>query len=141
MDSMEDTNGERRKCRRYGIDLDLRWKLIRRRRLLESGVGHTVDLSSSGILFNGDRLLPIGLDVELSISWPVLLSNAVPMQLIVYGQVVRSTQDCTAVVMVQHEFRTAGMSAKERGLPNGMAHKASAVFANSKGLTAFGESR
>jgi len=106
---IESINGDRRQDRRYGIHLDLRWKLIRRRRVLETGVGQTVDLSSGGILFDPGRQLPVGLNVELSISWPVLLRNVASMQLIVSGRIVRTRQNRTAVAMAQHEFRTTGV--------------------------------
>jgi hypothetical protein len=56
----------------------------------------------------------VGLNVELSISWPVLLRNLAPMQLIVSGRVVRANQNCAAVVMSQHEFRTSGALADQR---------------------------
>ena len=114
----EGINGERRSDRRYGIHLDLKWKLIRRRRVLDSGVGHTVDLSSGGILFDPGRPLPVGLNVELSISWPVLLRNVAPLQLIVAGKIVRGGQNRTAVCMVQHEFRTSGIQSDQRGTSN-----------------------
>ena len=111
----ESINGERRRDRRYGIHLDLRWKLIRRRRVLETGVGQTVDLSSGGILFVSGRTLPVGLNVELAITWPVLLRNEAPMQLIVAGRIVRTGANGTAVEMVQHEFRTMSTSSDQRG--------------------------
>jgi hypothetical protein len=114
MNAMEGIGGDRRNDRRYGIHLELRWKLIRRRRILDSGVGHTVDLSSGGILFDSGRQLPVGLNVELSISWPVLLHNQAPLQLIVSGRIVRCASNRTAVVMAQHEFRTSGASADQR---------------------------
>ena len=66
---IEAIHGDRRYDRRYGISLELRWKLVRRRRVLDSGVGATIDLSSGGILFDAGRQLPVGLGVELSISW------------------------------------------------------------------------
>jgi hypothetical protein len=106
--------GERRADRRYGILLDLKWKLVRRRRVLETGVGRTVDLSSSGILFNAGRHLPEGLNVELSIAWPVLLHNVAPLQLAVAGRIVRCEGGVIAVHMVQHEFRTASTPAEPR---------------------------
>jgi len=115
---IEGIKGDRRSDRRYGIHLDLRWKLIRRRRVLDSGVGHTIDLSSGGILFDSGRQLPVGLNVELSISWPVLLRNIAPMQLIVSGRIVRGSLNRTAVVMAQHEFRTSGISAEQRAAMN-----------------------
>lgn len=108
----EDTNadkiaGDRRSDRRYDIALDLRWKVIRRRRVLDAGTGTTLDLSSGGILFETDRQLPTGLNVELSISWPVLLHNVAPLQLVVTGRIVRAAGRRTAIRMMQHEFRTA----------------------------------
>jgi len=116
----EGIHGDRRRDRRYEIQLDVRWKLVRRRRVLDTGVGHTIDLSSGGILFDAGRPLPVGLNVELSIGWPVLLRNLAPMQLMVSGRIVRSSPNCTAVVMAQHEFRTSGTSAEHhaaRGNP------------------------
>src|SRR5437870_3789431 len=86
----EKIGGERRGDRRYDLSLNVRWKLIRRRRVLEMGAGITIDLSSGGILLETDRQLPIGLNVELSISWPVLLHNVAPLQLVVVGRVVRA---------------------------------------------------
>jgi len=110
----EGIHGDRRHDRRYGIRLELRWKLIRRRRMLESGVGHTIDLSSGGILFDPGRQLPVGLNVELAIAWPVLLRNEAPMQLIVSGRIVRAGQNRAGVRMWQHEFRTSAASADQR---------------------------
>jgi hypothetical protein len=111
----DNIGGDRRQDRRYRIHLDLRWKLIRRRRVLDTGVGQTVDLSSGGILFDPGRQLPVGLNVELAISWPVLLRNEAPMQLIVSGRIVRAGQNRTAVSMLQHEFRTSGTQGEQRG--------------------------
>src|SRR6516162_9237728 len=82
--------GDRRSDRRYEIALDVRWKLIRRRRVLDAGVGATLDLSSGGILFEAERALPTTGNVELSIAWPVLLHNVSPMQLFVTGKIVRA---------------------------------------------------
>ena len=100
--------GDRRTDRRYEVALDLRWKLIRRRKVLHTGEGQTVDLSSGGILFDPRRPLPVGLDVELSIAWPILLNNTAPMQLVVTGRIVRCNGNQVAIRMVQHEFRTLG---------------------------------
>jgi len=102
--------GDRRQDRRYHLNLDLKWKLIRRRRVLETGKGKTLDVSSGGILFDAGRDLPEGLNVELSIAWPVLLHNVAPMQLVVMGKVVRSGRREVAMQTVQHEFRTTGQS-------------------------------
>jgi len=111
---VETIAGDRRSDRRYALHLDLRWKLIRRRRILETGVGRTLDLSSGGILIETDRSLPVGLNLELSVAWPVMLHNVAPMQLVISGRIVRCSGQRVAIRMVQHEFRTAGTSADQR---------------------------
>jgi hypothetical protein len=107
-------SGDRRSDRRYRIDLELRWKLIRRRKIRDTGLGHTIDISSGGILFDASRPLPAGMNVELSISWPVLLHNVAPLQLVVSGRIIRSQGSLAAVQILQHEFRTAGVPADHR---------------------------
>ena len=116
--SNECINGDRRFDRRYEMALEVRWKLVRRRKVLDSGTGTTVDLSSGGILFDAGRPLPVGLNVELSISWPALLHKVAPMQLVVSGRIVRAIGTLTGIHMVQHEFRTVGApAAAQKGAP------------------------
>ncbi len=106
--------GDRRYDKRYQLQLELRWKLIRRRKIQDVGAGRTIDLSSGGILFEATKPLPVGLNVELSIAWPVLLHNVAPMQLVVSGKIVRSAGGNTAVLITAHEFRTTGGSSDHR---------------------------
>ena len=110
--------GDRRFDRRYPILLDLRWKLIHRKRVLDAGAGSTLDLSGGGIRFESGRTLPNGLNVELAISWPVLLRGAIPMQLVVQGRIVRSEGCRTAIRMIQHEFRTVGTPSNPGSAPS-----------------------
>lgn len=124
--------GDRRDDRRYNLALDLRWKLVRRRKVLDSGNGRTLDLSSSGILFEAGRQLPVGLNVEMSIAWPALLHNVAPMQLVVSGRIVRSEGGRAAIQMAQHEFRTAGSSVVEsRAAAGGGTRPSALVLGNS----------
>jgi hypothetical protein len=112
--SMDCINGERRSDRRYDLRLEARWKLIRRRRVLDTGSGQTIDLSSGGLLLEAGRPLPVGLNVELSVSWPVLLHNTAPLQLVVTGRIVRSEGSLAGIRMVQHEFRTVAVQTEQR---------------------------
>jgi len=59
---------ERRSDRRYELALTVRWRVIRRRRVLDSGTGTTVDVSSGGLLLETGRELATGLMIELSIA-------------------------------------------------------------------------
>jgi hypothetical protein len=104
----EGIGGDRRFDRRYQLQLEVRWKLIRRKKIQDVGVGRTVDLSSGGVLFDALRPLPVGLNVELAISWPVLLHNVAPMQLVASGRIVRSFGTQVGIQVTQHEFRTVG---------------------------------
>jgi len=115
--------GDRRRDRRYQLQLDVKWKLIRRRRVLDSGTGRTIDVSSGGMLFDAGRHLPEGLNVELSVAWPVLLHNVAPMQLVASGKIVRTNGCHIAFETVAHEFRTTGMPADQRNAPSNAAHE------------------
>jgi len=131
---LEGIAGERRGDRRYEIQLETRWKLIRRRRVLDSGVGRTVDLSSGGVLFDCGRALPAGLNAELAIAWPVLLHNVAPLQLIVSGRIVRSAGNRNAIRIAQHEFRTMATA-------NGANRAPSALLTNNASSGAVGKFR
>jgi hypothetical protein len=126
----QEIGGERRSDRRYEISLEMRWKVLRRKRTLDSGLGRTIDLSSGGILFEAGRKLPVGLKVQLSIAWPVLLHNASPLQLTVAGRIVRSDSMRAAIQIIQHEFRTVGLSADQRGALTASARAPFAFRAN-----------
>ena len=123
--------GERRSDRRYDLTLNVHWKLIRRRRVLDTGTGKTVDVSSGGLLFETDRQLPAGMNIELSISWPVLLHNVAPLQLVVAGRVVRTTGQRVGVRMTQHEFRTVGIPLEHRAEVTVLARKAAGTKTDS----------
>ena len=109
---------ERRRKRRYPLALNVRWKLIPVRSVAETGTGTTIDVSSGGILFRPNKELPEGHQLEMSISWPVLLENFPALQLAVSGVVIRTTENGSAVRILNHEFRTmareSGESLEER---------------------------
>jgi hypothetical protein len=114
----EQIAGDRRLDRRYPTLLDLRWKLLHRKQVLDAGEGSTLDFSSGGVRFESGRALPEGFNVELAISWPALLHNITPMQLVVQGRIVRSEGGKIAIRMIQHEFRTVGMPASRCAAPS-----------------------
>lgn len=102
---------ERRAKRRFQIERDARYKLLYGHRIAETGFGRTLNISSSGVWFQTDGMLPTGVPVELHISWPALLNDHCPMKLLVFGCVVRSTETGAAVNIERYEFRTQGANA------------------------------
>ena len=94
---------------RFPLALPLRYSVLHRGMgRTETGSGQTIDVSSAGLRFMTDRLLPPGLYVELFMDWPVLLDGRVEVQLVMSGNVVRSNGTETAVQIYRHNFTTRG---------------------------------
>lgn len=104
---VSDISGDRRSRRRFDLNLQLLYKVFGRNGF-RTGVGRTVDLSTTGIAFDAGDALPLGVSIELAIAWPVLLHQSCPLKLVVRGKVVRSDLGFTAVCTERYEFRTQG---------------------------------
>jgi hypothetical protein len=97
---------DRRNKARFPFKRELRYKLLEQDTIVASGMGETLDMSSSGVAFESKQPLKEGSFIELSISWPVLLDESCPMRLIIFGRIVRSSQDKTVCTVDKYEFRT-----------------------------------
>lgn len=99
---------ERRGADRFPIQRDVKYKVLSRRNGDAAGIGQTVNMSSSGILFSTEDELQPGRQVEVSVAWPAQLNNKTPLKLVARGRVVR-VEDHKAALEIQHyEFRTQG---------------------------------
>jgi hypothetical protein len=109
---ISDPGKERRSKRRFIIEREVRFRILEKDRVTESGVGQTLDISSSGVAFENTtppRLrvhLAPGTTLELSISWPVLLDETCLMKLVVFGHVVRTRRQVVVCTIDRYEFRT-----------------------------------
>jgi hypothetical protein len=105
-------NGEpdRRTKRRFDIEQEVRYKMLYGQRIAETGWGKSANMSSGGIWFSTEAALALGMPVEISMVWPVLLNDMCPMKLMIYGCVVRSNEHGAAVAIERTEFRTTGRS-------------------------------
>lgn len=68
------------------------------------GSGQTVDISSTGVLFTASHELHLGQSIELSIAWPLLRYESVPVTLAVVGVVVRTDAGMAAVDVKRRTF-------------------------------------
>lgn len=107
--------GDRRADRRYLMELDLRYRSARGKGSQEDRFATTRDISTGGVLFSSNEVLPNGATVELSIEWPVLLHGTKRLRLKVYGRVVRSDAQGTAIRSIRHEFFTTGQAPQAAG--------------------------
>jgi len=97
---------ERRAKFRFPFRRELRYKILEEDKVVQSGLGESVDMSSGGIAFQTERNLTAGAAVEVSISWPVLLDDSCPMRLVALGQVLRSSGGVAVCSIDKYEFRT-----------------------------------
>ncbi len=102
----DQNRNNRRQKTRFPIHREVRYKLLQDGRILEAGLGQTVNMGSGGVAFALDRELSAGTFIELSISWPAQLDNGTPMRLVVFGRVLRSGAGVSACSVDKYEFRT-----------------------------------
>jgi hypothetical protein len=101
---------ERRSHRRYAIVAELQYRVMQRSRVMEEGSGHTVDISSDGVLFEALVALPPGLAIEVSIIWPAGGTKTKRLELHAQGYTVRAQRNCTAVHLSHYAFRELPIS-------------------------------
>jgi hypothetical protein len=100
---------ERRTRNRFPIERELKYKILgARENIVQVGLGKSLNMSSSGVLFTTESILREGLVVELAVSWPALLDNVLPLKLIVRGRLVRADGTQAAMTIEKYEFKTRG---------------------------------
>ena len=102
---------DRREARRYPIQAELEYRIVRGGKLISSGRGHTIDISTGGILFRSASDVPssdVPADnrVELAVVWPAQLSGGIDLQFCARGRTFWTDQNRTAVKIDRYEFRT-----------------------------------
>jgi PilZ domain len=94
---------------RYPIRMNLRYSLVRRKQVLKTGRGTTINISSSGILFDAEESLPPGYIVHLAIGWPGKIDERVGLVLHITARTVRGQGNSTGAVIVRHEFHVRSL--------------------------------
>jgi hypothetical protein len=103
-----DSGNERRASGRFTIERELRYRVLNKKSNNETGLGRTINMSSTGILFTTDQVLLPGRTVEIAVSWPAQLNGSCPLKLVARGRVVRFEPGQAAVEIQHYEFRTQG---------------------------------
>jgi PilZ domain len=96
---------ERRLKIRYPVRLPVCYRTIGSSQQL-AGVGHTLNLSSSGLLVQCQHALRAGMRVEVTLEWPSLLDATIPLQLVTVGRIVRAQGSTCGIAFSQYQFRT-----------------------------------
>jgi c-di-GMP-binding flagellar brake protein YcgR len=106
MDAPELPTTERRRSSRFPIEREIRYKTLNQRTELMTGVGKTLNISSSGVLFTSEHDMPLGTRLEVTISWPAQLNDKCLLNLVARGRVTRHAKGQLALQIQQYEFRT-----------------------------------
>jgi hypothetical protein len=88
--------------------------------------GHTLDMSSGGILFTTAEALDPGKRLEIAVNWPARLDGTCRLKLVAMGRVVRSEADRAAIAIEHYEFKTQGARAFQASCGCGDALRAKA---------------
>jgi len=99
---MPPSGTERRAATRVRIECPLRYETHSEPR--RAGEGHTIDMSSAGICFTAESLLPTNVKVTLYVQWPVHLEGNVPVELRAVGRLVRAESLKAAMKLEETKF-------------------------------------
>lgn len=116
----KEPSNDRRSKHRFAIKRELRYKVLQSDRIIGTGTGQTLDISSGGVAFEYSGSLKQGVLIELSISWPVLLDETCLMRLIIFGRVVRAGKRSAACTIDRYEFRTQSRVTSGGANPDGL---------------------
>ena len=120
-------SGNFRPDRSYPIITPLEYRLRERDLVLNVGHGRTKTISTSSLSFESENGLPVGMLVELEITWPARGEKA-GIKLCVLGRTVELEGNVTKVDILRHEFR---QPAKQRpGESNQARWRASSASAS-----------
>jgi hypothetical protein len=114
MEAPEMPSTERRRSSRFPIEREIRYKTLNQRTELMAGVGKTLNISSSGVLFTSEHDMPLGTRLEVSISWPAQLNERCLLNLVARGRVTRHASGQLALQIQQYEFRTQSRPGREK---------------------------
>ncbi len=114
MEAPEMPSAERRRSSRFPIEREVRYKTLNQRTELTAGVGKTLNISSSGVLFTSEHDMPLGTRLEVSISWPAQLNEKCLLNLVARGRVTRHANGQLALQIQQYEFRTQSRPIREK---------------------------
>ena len=114
MDALDLPSSERRRSSRFPIEREIRYKTLNQRAELLAGMGKTLNISSSGVLFTSEHDMPLGTRLEVSISWPAQLNERCLLNLVARGRVTRHSKGQLALQIQQYEFRTQSRPPRDK---------------------------
>jgi DNA-binding NarL/FixJ family response regulator len=97
---------ERRTNARFPCRLAVSYQTLEHPILSGQGTSETLNISSKGLLFTSNEKFEAGQLVQVSLDWPAMLENQIPLKLVAEGRIVRNAHGQTAMTIDKYEFRT-----------------------------------
>ena len=98
---------DRRGSERFSVEREIYYRVVTNTRGMEvSGYGRTVNISSSGVMFTTEQLLPSRCRIQLEIDWPAKLDNKCALKFVAEGHLLRSEAGFAVLEIQRYELRT-----------------------------------
>jgi hypothetical protein len=104
MNRRANARAERRARKRYSIHRKVSYSIPKGGVEASSGEGTTLNISSTGVLFQSTATLKPGSYVVLYMDWPVCAEDGTPLILVVAGPVVWSQGDIAGMCISRYGF-------------------------------------
>jgi hypothetical protein len=109
----------RRSSERLPIEREVHFRVIKNRSGKEaSGFGKTVNMSSSGVMFTTEEMLPSRCRLQLDIDWPAKLDDKCALKFVAEGHLVRSEEGLAVLEIQRYELRTKRSGSTGMGIPS-----------------------
>jgi DNA-binding NarL/FixJ family response regulator len=96
---------DRRTNARFPSRLAVSYQALEHPFLSGVATGETLNISSKGLLFTTEEALQPGQLLQVSVDWPAMLDNQVPLKLVAEGRIVRNINGQAAMRIDKYEFR------------------------------------
>jgi DNA-binding NarL/FixJ family response regulator len=97
---------DRRTNARFPCRLAVSYQALEHPFLSGTATSETLNISSKGLLFTTEEPLQPGQLLQVSVDWPAMLDNQVPLKLVAEGRIVRNINGQAAMRIDKYEFRT-----------------------------------
>ncbi|HEY9140375.1 MAG TPA: hypothetical protein VIN93_05755 [Bryobacteraceae bacterium] len=98
----------------YPLKLVLQYRAYSDSRLVQTGAGETIEISSRALRLSMPKELPPEVvELDLAIAWPVPLDGVTPLQWTIKAKPAWRAPGWIFVCITSHEFRTAGTRGRQ----------------------------
>ena len=98
----------------YPIKLGFQYRAYADDRLVQTGVGETIEISARALRLRISGELPSQVaELDIAIAWPVPLDGVTPLQWTVKAKPAWRVPGWIFVCIASHEFRTAGARSRQ----------------------------